>query len=482
MTFNPDVAVILVYLLVLLGVGYWSSRRINDSKDYIIAGGRISFPVLLGTLIGTSIGAASTMGKAGKAYEIGIGLFFATMAYAVGLILFGFMSPVLRRIKVWNIPDALFLRYGNGVRMTFAVILVFSVTALFGTQLIAVGLAITSIMGSYGITYTEAIVFAGVIMVLYTMMGGLLAVAYTDVIQMVIMIAAIGILLPVFVVYDVGGMAAASYLKPPPGNFWGGLTPAYIVSMVLIDLPFCLIDPSLWQRAAAADSAGSIKKGMFVTGGVYIFWSLNVVFLGIAASHILPGLPNMPTGGDNAIPGLILHYMPVGLRGLCLAAMMAVMMSTADTVLLIAGSTFSRDIVRPFRPNISDQSELFIARMFILVIGVFGLVFALMMTGLFDLMLLAFAIFVSGGFVPVMAALFWTKATKQGAIVSSAGAFITVVSLYGMKEAHILPIWIEPIIAAMVISLILMVMVSLATYRPETATIRLMDRNLEPEL
>ena len=271
MTFSPDVAVILVYLLVLIGVGYWSSRRINDSKDYIIAGGRIRFPVLLGTLIGTSIGAASTMGKAGKAYEIGIGLFFASMAYSVGLILFGFMSPVLRRIRVWNIPDALFLRYGNGVRMTFAVILVFSVTALFGTQLIAVGLAITSIMGAYGITYTEAIVFAGVIMVLYTMMGGLLAVAYTDVIQMVIMIAAIGILLPVFVVHDVGGMAAASYLKPPPGDFWGGLTPAYIVSMVMIDLPFCLIDPSLWQRAAAADSAGSIKKGMFVTGGgIYI--------------------------------------------------------------------------------------------------------------------------------------------------------------------------------------------------------------------
>lgn len=475
MTVNPDLAVILVYLVVLLCVGFLASRRIRDAKDYTIAGRRIGFPVLLGTLIGTSIGAASTMGKAGKAYDIGIGLFFATMAYSVGLVLFGFMAPVIRRIGVWSIPDALFLRYGNSVRLTFAVILVFSVTALFGTQLIAVGLAITAIMGSYGITYPEAILCSGAIMVAYTMMGGLLAVAYTDVIQMVIMIVAVGLLLPAFILSDIGAAAAVNYLEPPPGNFWGGLTPAYIVSMVLIDLPFCLIDPSLWQRAAAAENAGAIKKGMFVTGGVYVFWSFNVVFLGIAAMHILPELAQSPGGGDGAIPGLILRYMPTGFRGLCLAAMMAVMMSTADTVLLIAGSTFSRDIVRSFRPSLSDRAELRITRGFILLIGIFGMAFALVMSGLFDLMLLAFAIFVSGGFVPIMAALFWSRATRQGAIASSTGAFVVVVALYGLKEARLLPPGIEPIIVAMVVSLVLMVAVSRATYRPETATVRLMD-------
>ncbi len=86
-----------------------------------------------------------------------------------------------------------------------------------------------------------------VIMVLYTIMGGLLAVAYTDLIQTVIMLAAVGIVLPLFIIADVGGAVSLDFLTPQSGNFWGGLTPIYIISIILIDLPFSIIDPSLWQ-------------------------------------------------------------------------------------------------------------------------------------------------------------------------------------------------------------------------------------------
>ncbi|MBU3916393.1 sodium:solute symporter family protein, partial [bacterium] len=428
-----------------------------------------------GTLIGTSIGAASTMGKAGKAYEIGIALFFATMAYAVGLFIFGLIAPSIRRIKIWNIPDALFLRYGGGIRFVFAITMVLSVTAVFGTQLIAVGLAVTSIMGELGITYTQAIIGAGIIMVLYTMLGGLLAVAYTDLLQTILMIAAIGIILPLFIISDIGISSTIEYLTPPPGNFWGGLTPVYIISIVLIDLPFSLIDPSLWQRAAAAKDSKVIRRAMFLTSGVYVFWSFIVVFLGVMASHILPGLTESSGGVDAAIPKLIVQYMPLGLKGLCLAAMMAIMMSTADTVLLIAGTSVSRDIFHALRPNTDDRTLLRVARLFILFVGVLGVIFALNMKGIFDLILLAFAIFVSGAFVPTMAALFWKKATKAGAIASSATASLSVVSLYGLKMSNLLPSWTEPIIISILVSFILMVVVSKATYNSETATPRLID-------
>ncbi len=470
-----DIGIIVVYMLALLGVGFYASRKIKDTMDFSIAGRKIGFPILLGTLIGTSIGAASTMGKAGKAYEIGIALFFATMAYAIGLFIFGLMAPAIRRLKVWNIPDALFLRYGNGMRLAFAITMVISVTALFGTQLIAVGLTITSMMGDLGISYFEAILGAGIIMVLYTMMGGLLAVAYTDLIQTIIMLAAVGILLPIFVIADFGAATTIIYLTPPSGNFWGGLTAIYIISIVLIDLPFSLIDPSLWQRAAASRDSSSIRQAMFLTSGVYVYWSFVVVFLGIAASHIFPQLAGTTEGVDAAIPNLIVQYMPVGLKGLCLAAMMAIMMSTADTVLLIAGTSFSRDIFQPLRPQTTDKTLLSISRVFILLIGLLGIVFALTMKGIFDLMLLAFAIFVSGGFIPIMAALFWKKATKAGAIVSSITASLSVVALYGLKMAEMLPQWIEPIIISISLSFILMLVVSRLTYHPETTTPRLID-------
>jgi SSS family solute:Na+ symporter len=471
-----DVLVIFLYLLVLIGIGYYASRKVKGTEDYTIAGRKLGYPVLLGTLIGTAIGAAATVGKAGKAYEVGIALFFATFAYGIGLILFGFIAPTIRRIEVWTIPDALVSRYGNGMRIVTGIVMVFAVIALFGAQLIAVGLAVTAVMGELGITYTEAILGAGIIMVLYTMLGGLLAVAYTDLIQTIIMILAVGILLPIFIVVDFGGVGNVwQMIQPPEGNFWGGLTLAYVISLFLIDIPFCLIDPSLWQRASAAKDSSMMKKSMFITGGIYFYWSFIAVFLGVMATYLFPGLTETANGVDAAIPMQVSHYMPPILRGLSLAAMMAIMMSTADTALLISGTTFSHDIVRAFRPQTKDKTLLMLARLFILVIGVLGVIFALNMSGIFDILLLAFAIFVSGIFIPTMAALFWRKATKAGAIVSATVASIAVVALYGLKLSKMLPTWIEPIIVSIFLSLILMVVVSRITFKPETATTRLVD-------
>lgn len=472
-----DIAVVILYFIILLLIGYATSRRIKGTEDYTIAGRRLGYPALLGALIGTAIGAASTIGKAGKAYEVGVALFFATLAYGIGLFIFGFIAPIIRKMEIWTIPDALVLRYGSAMRVIVAFVMIFAVVALFGGQLIATGLAVQAVFGTMGVTYTEGIIWAGVIMIVYTIMGGLLAVAYTDLFQTIIMIIGVAILLPIFVTHEVGGtMAAWAILQPDQGNFWGGLTLPFIISIFLIDIPFCLIDPSLWQRASAARDQGRIKKSMFITSGIYIYWSFIAVFLGVMAAYLFPGLAASAGGVDTAIPAEITALVPVGLKGFFLAALMAVMMSTASTALLISGTTFAHDIVRAYRPGISDRRLLTIARGFILVIGVLGVVFALHMKGIFEILLLAFAIFVSGIFVPTMAAIFWKRATKQGAIISSVAASIVVVALYGVKLSGGLPVWIEPIIVSIVVSFILMVGVSLLTYDPKTATLRFLDR------
>jgi len=473
---TADLVVLSLYFLLLVAVGYYASRKVKGMEDYTIAGRRLSYPILLGTLIGTAVGAASTIGKAGKAYEVGGIMIISCISYALGLFLFAFIAPIIRRVKIWTIPDVLEMRYGGVLRVVTAAVLVLAVIALFGAQLIAVGLSVTAVLGGFGISYTEAILGAGVIMMLYTMMGGLLAVAYTDLIQALIMIAAVGVLLPIFVTTDVGGAGAAwKMLEPGSGHFWGEMTIAYAAGLFILDIAFCLIDPSLWQRAAAARNASAIRNSMFITSGIYVLWSLVVVYLGLMAIHLFPGLSETAGGADSAIPRMIITYMPPVVRGICLAAMMAIMMSTADTALLIAGTTFSRDIVQFYRPQTADKSLLRIARVFIFCIGVLGVVFALNMQGIFDILLLAFAIFVSGVFIPTMAAFFWRKATRAGAIVSSIAASIAVVVLYGLKLSGMLPAWIEPIIISIFISLVLMVGVSLATYRPETATPRIKD-------
>ena len=473
---SGDLIVIGLYLLLILGIGFWASRKVKGTEDYTIAGRRLGFPLLLGTLIGTAIGAASSIGKAGKAYEVGIAIFFVTLSYPLGYLLFSFIAPTIRRIKIWTIPDALYLRYGKILTIVAAVIMILGIIALFGGQLIAVGLVVTAILGKFGITYTQAIVGAAIIMILYTMIGGLLAVAYTDLIQTIIILLTVGIILPIMILSEVGGVGPAiENIKPLPGNFWGGMSWAYMVGIFITNVAICLIDPSLWQRTSAAKDAGAIQKSLWITSGIHIYFTFIAVFLGLMALNLFPGLLTSQEGADAAIPKLITLYMPPIIRGLCLAAMMAIMMSTADTALLIAGTTLSRDIVKQLRPKTADKSLLLIARLFILFIGIIGILFALNMKGIFDILLLSFAIFVAGIFVPTMAAIFWKKATKAGALISSIVASVAVVFLFGLKMSGKLSPWLEPIVVSIIISFVLMVVISLITYNPEKATPRLAD-------
>lgn len=474
---SGDMIIIALYMLGILGVGYYASRKVKSTEDYTIAGRGLSFTVLLGTLIGSVIGATATFGKAGKAYEAGIAVFvISVIGYGVGLIVFGFIAPTIRKMEIWTIPDALFMRYGKSLTYIAAFVMVLGVIAIFGGQLIAVGLVAVTILGDFGVTYQEAIIGAGIIMILYTMLGGLLAVAYTDVVQVVIMVVAIGIILPIIILSDLGGVApAVVFMMPKSGSFWGGMGPFYLLSIVVLDITYCLIDPMLWQRTAAVKDVRSIRKGLWITSGVFAYWVFIAVFLGLAALHLFPDLGETAKGGDAAIPVMIATFMPPLLKGLCLAALMAVIMSTADTVLLIAGTTISRDIVKRMRPAMKDKGLLLWARGSIAVVGLFGVVFALYMKGIFDILLLAFAIFVSGIFVPTMAAIFWKKATKAGALISSIIASIAVILLYGMKMSGMLPGDVQPIFISIIISFVLMVVISLITYNPETATPRLKD-------
>jgi Na+/proline symporter len=261
-------------------------------------------------------------------------------------------------------------------------------------------------------------------------------------------------------------------LRPPEGNLLGGMTPLYVISIFLIDIPFCLVDPSLWQRANAARSGPIIRRSMFVTAGVYFYWSAICVVLGVLGATLIPHVIERFGSTDAVIPVMVIHFLPPVVVGFCLAGLMAVMMSTASVALLISGTTVSNDLVRAFRPGISERGLLLSAKITVLIIGILGILFALYMQGIFDILLLAFAIYISGVFFPTMAALYWDKATKAGAVVSSIAATIVVIALYALNK----PLGLEPIVVSLFISLVLMWAISTLTYRPETATPRLFPK------
>ncbi len=467
-----DIGIILVYLAGMVAIGVWTSRKIKNLEDYSLASKSLGYVVMIGTLVGAAIGAASTMGKAGKAYEMGIIFITAGFGYIAGLIVFGLLSGKLRQLGIWTIPEALYKRYGKGINLACGAAMFITVIALFGGQIIGIGLIFTAVGQSIGLTYTTSIILAGAIMILYTVLGGLLAVAYTDLIQTVIMLVSIGIILPVFILASNSGAALAGAWQNAATGTGGSISPVYLVSIWIIDFCFCLVDPGLWQRANAASSGKIIKNSMFVTAGVYMYWSVVVVLLGILGITLLPQIAASYGSTDAVIPVMIVKFLPPGLVGLCLAGLMAVMMSTASVALLIAGTTIANDLIKATRPQTSEKKLLLWAKIVIVVVGALGIVFALVMRGIFDILLLAFAVYVSAVFVPAMAAFFWKKATRQGAVVSSIVSTVVCVGLYVVKQFIEVP-WMEPIVISLAVSLVLMWTVSKATYKPQSATPKL---------
>lgn len=477
-----DLSIIALYFVGSLAVGYWASRQISSAEDFSVAGGKLKFPVLLGTLVATTIGASATMGRAGKAYEVGMIIFVAGLAYAAGLYLFSYLAPIIKRMQIWSVPQALHLRYGRNYRLLASAVILVAITGIFVAQLSAFGVVVVTLLPNGNITYEQAVITSAIIMVVYTALGGLLAVAYTDLVQAVIMVLAIGILLPIIVVMDIGGPAVAiSSLVPPDGDWMGGLTMIYLISILLIDIPISLLDVSLWQRTGAAQSVRHIQKGVRIAAGTFVVWSFIVVALGIYAVQLVPDLASTPAGTDAAIPALAMQYMPPFIKGLCLAALLAVIMSTADTVLLIGGTTVSMDMIAVLRKGIDGKTQIRIARWTILVIGIIGAIFAASVRGVFEVLLLAFAVYVSALFVPTMLAIFWKKATTAGAVTSTTVAFVSVLYLYFEKFSGRLSEAIEPIIISQALSLVLMVVVSVATYREGETPKSLLERAKDAE-
>jgi len=255
-------------------------------------------------------------------------------------------------------------------------------------------------------------------------------------------------------------------LPPNMTAFFTGVPFYTLVGWFLTLIPICFIDVSLWQRASSAKDEHVARRSILISTLLYFVYSLAIILVGMIGFYLYPSLKAIYGTNDVVIPVLIMNNLPPVMIGLSIAAILAVLMSTAASVLMVAGMTVSRDVARLIKPNMKEKTGLWTARIAVVAIGVLGITFALLMRGIFDMMLLSFAIFIAVAFVPTMAALFWEKATNSGAIASMIGGGVTVVALYGLKFTSGLPVWIEPIAVALIVAVILMYVVSIKTFKP----------------
>ncbi len=464
-----DFAIIGVYLALMMGIGIWFVKRIKGNDDFYVAGRSLGPVVLMATVCASIIGGSAMMGRAGKAYNEGFACVMTALPYLIGMFIFSGISGRIQQIgvqyQVSSIPDLLRLRFGKAAQLLMSVLVALVMMGTVAAQVSATATIFNIVGGGIGLSFEAAAVIATIIFIVYTAASGLFGVVYTDVAQFFMLLLFVYILVPIRSTVAAGGL----------GNFWANLDKSYItptfdgkiLSDIVTYLVFTLAGAEMWQRAFAAKSKKAAKKGMFLGTSVYGVTILLIFFMGLVSRQLLPDVVAKYGSTDAVVPALAIEYLPAGLTGLALAGMLSVMMSTADTYLLVSVQTCVHDIGKTLRPNMKEKRELLWSRILTVVLAVGALVVALYIKSVYNIITSTWAYYAAAAGLPALAALYWKKATNAGILCGMVGGF-AMTAIWDLLGC---PWGLGATVPGAVMCGVLLVAVSLATYKKHPSRI-----------
>ncbi len=464
-----DLAIIVVYLVGMVAIGVVCVKRVKNAGDYYVAGRSFGPLVLMATVCATIIGGSGLMGRAGVAYSSGFKAIMTAVPYLLGMFLFsgysGRISDVGMQHGISSIPELFERRFGKTAKVIMGCLIAFTMMGTVASQVTATATIVTMLGGEFGITYEMGALIATVVFMVYTASAGLFGVVYTDVLQFYMLMIFVYILIPTSSMIEVGGI----------GNFIENLSPdlfkPYVDGAILGDivtyLVFTMAGAEMWQRAFAAKNRKSAKKGMFLGTAVYGCTIILVWFMGVVAHQLVPADVIAGYGStDSVVPALAITILPVGLTGLALAGLLSVIMSTADSYLLVSVQACVSDVGKTINPNMSEKTEMRLSRVFSIVLPLAALVIALYIKNAYQILMFAWSFYAAAAGLPAFAALFWKKATNAGILAGLIGGFVVCVfwKLIG------LPFGLGAAVPGAIACGVLLVVVSLLTCKKHPST------------
>ena len=424
-----DFAIIAVYVLMMLGVGYYVMRQAPTFEEYLVAGRSMTTPILVCTLASTYYGLDVLFGTSEIAFNDGIVAFFGYSELSLGIYFVAAfaLSKKLRNANFTSLPEILDRFYGQGAAAFGALAsLFYSIPAL---SLFALG-RITEVV--FGIDARVGALLLGSVALLYTLLGGLWAVAITDTIQFILMCLTLAIAVPLLM-GRVGGFDAVAEFAPdaffaPLGGIPVFLMLAYGATGISI-----LVDPGFYQRIFAAKDYRQARNAMLISIGIWIAYDWLVTAGGMmAAAAVDAGDLPADLHPNDALLTAVVYALPVGLVGIFLAGVLATAMSTIDSYTLVAGANVAYDLYRPLvKPNASDRDLVRYTRIGIVISWVLGYGLAFMFERLMALWVFTATFLTSTVLVPIFMALYWKgKRTPLAGVLSCAFGLGSVIIYY----------------------------------------------------
>lgn len=465
-----ELTIIALYLIAIFGVGIYCNKFNNNIDDYLLAGRRLGIGLTTFTLVATYFGGGYVIGVGGEAFNNGLSAYWSPITGAVGILAVCLILKRMEGMKVCTVTEIMENRYNSPMlRLLTTILSLLALVGILAGQVTSAGSVLASL--GVGSTTTCAIIVA-VFFIGFTAFGGLWAVTVTDFIQ--IIIAGLGLIAAtIFVVVKGGGwdvISAQIQATDVPDNYFSllqGTEPSYVLWLILPMFIYTLIGQDVYQRLFAAKDTKTAYKSAILAFIILLVICFFPVILGMAGRALFPDLEV----SSLVVPTIIRAMLPPVFSGFTLAAIIAAVVSTADSILTAATSHVVNDLYVRYlcKDNMEDPAAqkklLNISRVMTLVIGVISVVVALAIPSVLMVLNSSYTLFTAGVFSPVVAGLLWKKATKAGAFAGlfSGLAFVALgwsgFSFFGIPSD----------IASSLLSLVVLIVVSLITYKPETA-------------
>ncbi|MFJ3439959.1 sodium:solute symporter [Streptomyces sp. NPDC086081] len=459
-----DYLVIVVYLAGMLAMGWWGMRRARSKSEFLVAGRRLGPAMYSGTMAAIVLGGASTIGGVGLGYQYGLS--GAWMVFTIGLGLLAlsvFFSARIARLKVYTVSEMLDLRYGGGRAGVISGLVMWAYTLMLAVTSTIAYATIFDVL--FDLDRTLAIVLGGSIVVAYSTLGGMWSITLTDMVQFVVKTVGVLLLLLPIAVVKAGGFGEMRAQLPTEYFDPLGIGGETIFTYVLIYTFGMLIGQDIWQRVFTARSDRTAKWGGTVAGTYCLAYALAGAVIGTAAKVLYPKLGSP----DDAFATIVKDELPVGVRGLVLAAALAAVMSTSSGALIACATVANNDIWSRLRGKAAEgeRDEVRGNRAFILLMGLAVIATAIAIDNVVEALTVAYNLLVGGLLVPILGGLVWRRGTVYGALSSVVVGGVAVVVL--MATHGILAN--EPVYYGLLASLAAYVIVSLASPATDAAVL-----------
>lgn len=467
--------IVILYLVFLLGLGMWSARLSSKGSSEYFLGGRNLGPWVLSMSEKASESSGfMTVGLPGEAYSTGMSAAWNAVSSVFSIFNWLFFAKRIRRLSELQnsitVPDFLSARFKDDthiMRWVSIVVMTVFMTVYVTAQFVAFGVLFEVVLG---VSFTTGVIVGGIVTIIYTMMGGFLAVSLTDFIQGLLMAFAF-LVLPILAIFEIGGftemgyqlsdMMGEEFLAPFFGN--SALTVAgliAIISYLFIGIGFNG-SPHVLVRYMALRNTRDVKR-IALIGIVWMMIAYyGAVLIGMSGLALFPGLEDP----EQIFPTMTVELLPWWLAGIIVSAALSAMMSSIDSMLLIASSTIAEDMWNKIfkKGELAEDKTILIARIATAVLGTFAIIIALNpLDSVFWLAVFAWAGLATCFGPPIILSLFWKGVTKTGAITGMiVGPLVTVIWYFWP------PLDIYEGGPAFIAALVAIVLVSLFTKPPE---------------